>query len=78
MADLGHQTNHVPCPLNLFENAPLLGGDTAIYPPVSRPGDFVEFTAIADLIVCLSAYPQDMADTNEPDRVSKDVEVAII
>ncbi len=77
MADLGHRINHVPCPLNLFENAPLFHGDTAIHPPVSQPGDFVEFTAIADLIVCLSACPQDMADTNGPDRVPRDVGFAI-
>lgn len=58
-------------------NAPLLDGDTAIYPPVSRPVDFVEFTALADLIVCLSACPQDMADTNGLDREPRDDEVAI-
>ncbi len=77
MVGLGHPINHVPCPLNLFENAPLLKGDTSIYPPASRPGDFVELTACTDLIVCLSACPQDMADTNGLDREPRDAKVAI-
>ncbi|MDA8586071.1 urea carboxylase-associated family protein [Rhodobacteraceae bacterium] len=78
MAETGNPVTHVPCPLNLFENAPLLSGDTGIYPPTSRPGDSVELAALADLIVCLSACPQDMADTNGSDRLPKDVEVTII
>jgi uncharacterized protein len=77
MAEVGHRISHIPCPLNIFENAPLLSGDTGIYPPVSCPGDFVELTALADLILCLSACPQDMADTNGTDRIPKDVEVQI-
>ncbi len=31
MAGLGYSIDHVPCPLNLFENAPLPDGDTAIH-----------------------------------------------
>lgn len=77
MAEIGHPVGHVPCPLNLFENAPLLDGDTRIHPPVSRPGDFVELSALADLIVCLSACPQDMADTNGTDREPRDVGIEI-
>ena len=68
----------MPCPLNLFENAPLIKGDTGIYPPVSQPGDYVELTALEDLVICLSACPQDMADTNGSDRTPKDVEIQII
>lgn len=78
IAELGHLIEYVPCPLNLFENAPLLDGDTGIYPPLSSPGECVELTALTDLIVCLSACPQDMADTNGLDRKPKDVEVTII
>ncbi|NDV02431.1 DUF1989 domain-containing protein [Pseudoroseicyclus tamaricis] len=77
MREIGHSITHVPCPLNLFENAPLLAGDTAIHPPVSRPGDFVAFTALADLIICLSACPQDMADTNGTGREPRDVDVEV-
>jgi len=78
MANLGYPIAHVPCPLNIFENAPLLNGDTGIYPPKSRPGDSVEMTALTDLIVCISACPQDLADTNGPDRMPKNVEIEIV
>ena len=78
MAETGNPITHVPCPLNLFENAPLLDGDTGIYPPLSSPGDCVELSALSDLIVCLSACPQDMADTNGRDREPKNVEATII
>ena len=78
MAETGNPITHVPCPLNLFENAPLIDGDTGIYPPLSSPNDFVELSALTDVIVCLSACPQDMADTNGRDREPKDVEVTII
>ncbi|PJE28858.1 hypothetical protein SAMN06297129_1292 [Pseudooceanicola antarcticus] len=78
MTKLGHPISHIPCPLNLFENAPLLKGDIGIYPPASRPGDFVELTAFVDLIVCLSACPQDMADTNGLDREPKNVQVSVV
>lgn len=77
LAALGHDIASVPCPLNLFENAPLFHGDTSIHPPVSKPGDLVELTALTDIIVCLSACPQDMADTNGTDREPKDVEFQI-
>ncbi len=78
MSEFGQTIEHVPCPLNLFENAPLFDGDTSIHPPVSRPGDYVELTALTDLIICLSACPQDMADTNGADRLPKDIEVEIL
>lgn len=77
MATLERRIDHVPCPLNLFENAPLLQGDTSIYPPVSKPGDLVELTALADVIVCASACPQDLADTNGVEWKPKDVEIKL-
>ncbi|MCC0023814.1 MAG: urea carboxylase-associated family protein [Hyphomicrobiaceae bacterium] len=78
MTAFGHDVGHVPCPLNLFENAPLLENDMAIHPPASRPGDLVELTALSDLIICLSACPQDMADTNGSEREPRDVEIGVI
>ncbi|SLN55005.1 hypothetical protein RUM8411_02670 [Ruegeria meonggei] len=48
------------------------------HPPVSRSGDFIELTALADLIICLSACPQDLADTNGTEREPRDAEVSII
>lgn len=78
MAALGYEIENVPCPLNLFENAPLLQGDTSIHPPVSKAGDIVVLTALTDVIVCVSACPQDLADTNGIDRTPKHVQLQIV
>ncbi len=60
----------VPCtpsPLNLFENAPpARDGTIAIAPPVSTPGSWVVLRAELDVLVVLSACPQDLAPTNGP------------
>jgi uncharacterized protein YcgI (DUF1989 family) len=60
----------VPCtpsPLNLFENAPPgPGGGIEIAPPVSTPGSHVTLRADLDVLVVLSACPQDLAPTNGP------------
>ena len=54
-----------PCPLNLWENARVQpDGGQVIAPPVAAPGDYVVLRAELDLIVVLSACPQDMALTN--------------
>jgi uncharacterized protein YcgI (DUF1989 family) len=56
-----------PSPLNLFENArPDADGSIAIAPPVSTPGSFVVLRAELDVLVVLSACPQDLAPTNGP------------
>jgi uncharacterized protein len=57
-----------PCPLNLWENSQVQpDGRQVIAPPVSAPGDFVVLRAELDLIVVLSACPQDLAPTNGAD-----------
>jgi uncharacterized protein YcgI (DUF1989 family) len=47
-------------------------GRQVIAPPVSAPGDFVVLRAELDLIVVLSACPQDMAPTNGADATPRD------
>ncbi|HEX6857724.1 MAG TPA: urea carboxylase-associated family protein [Streptosporangiaceae bacterium] len=70
-ADLGLVTT--PCPLNLWENAPVQpDGSQVIAPPVSAPGDFVVLRAELDLIFICSACPQDMAPTNGVDGIPQD------
>ena len=79
MNELGYSLLNVPCPLNLFENAPLISeGTTDILPPLSRPGDAVELVALLDIIICLSACPQDMVPTNGEDMMPRDVEVEVL
>lgn len=54
-----------PEPLNLFMNVPVRSDGTfEIEEPRSRPGDSVTFEALADLVVGLSACPQDLNPCN--------------
>jgi uncharacterized protein YcgI (DUF1989 family) len=54
-----------PSPLNRFENARRgPDGSIEIAPPVSTPGSSVVLRAELDVLVVLSACPQDMAPAN--------------
>jgi uncharacterized protein YcgI (DUF1989 family) len=67
LATLEHAAPVTPSPLNLFENAPPdVDGTIAIAAPISTPGSFVTLRAELDLVIVLSACPQDMAATNGP------------
>jgi uncharacterized protein YcgI (DUF1989 family) len=62
-----------PSPLNLFENArPSPEGRIEIAPPVSTPGSHVTLRAELELVLVLSACPQDMVATNGPDLTPTD------
>jgi uncharacterized protein YcgI (DUF1989 family) len=61
----GYGPRAVPDPLNLFMNVPWDSeGRLAYRPPLSRPGDCVRLRAELDLILVLSACPQDMIPVN--------------
>ncbi len=78
LVEEGLEAHTVPCPLNLFENVPLVaGGSMAIEPPAGKAGDYVELTARTNALVAFSACPQDMAPTNGADMMPKDVELEI-
>ncbi|WP_439814050.1 DUF1989 domain-containing protein [Zavarzinia sp. CC-PAN008] len=65
MAAIGLEAPEVPSPLNLFMNIPVHpDGRVSFDPPVSRPGDYVALKALDDVIVVLSACPQDMNPIN--------------
>jgi uncharacterized protein len=65
LAAAGLDVGWTPSPLNLFENArPGADGTIAIAPPVSTPGSSVLLRAELDVLVVLSACPQDLAPTN--------------
>jgi uncharacterized protein YcgI (DUF1989 family) len=58
-------TPPVPAPLNLFMNVPWEPDGSLRYePPRSRPGDLVRLRAETDLIVVMSACPQDLVPVN--------------
>lgn len=68
----------VPQPLNLFMHVPIAAdGSFDIEPPLAAPGDRVRLRALEEVIVVLSACPQDIAATNgigrSPTGVTYDV-----
>ncbi len=78
LRDAGYEVPYVPCPLNLFENVPVLFGNTMdIKEPVSMPGDYVSFSVLRDCLVVLSACPQDIAMTNGPDHVPRSIKYEV-
>lgn len=57
--------NSVPAPLNLFMNIPWTQeGDVSFDAPTGKRGDYVKFRAERDLVVVMSACPQDILDIN--------------
>ena len=57
--------NAVPGPLNLFMNIPWTQeGDVSFEAPKCKRGDFVKFRAERDLVVVMSACPQDVLSIN--------------
>lgn len=77
LAELGLERAAVPSPLNLFMHVSSEGGKLELLPSVSRPGDHVVLRAERDVIVVLSACPQDMVPINGPALLPNDVEVEI-
>jgi uncharacterized protein len=65
LRDLGLPPRPLPAPFNLFMNVPWSpDGSLRFEPPVSRPGDLVRFRAEVDLVVVMSACPQDLTPVN--------------
>jgi uncharacterized protein YcgI (DUF1989 family) len=57
--------NNVPAPLNLFMNVPWDDeGDISFKSPKTKSGDFVRLRAERDIVVVMSACPQDVTDIN--------------
>ena len=64
LAPFGVRPEVVPQPVNLFMRIPVVDGRLEWRPALSEPGDSVTFTALDDLVVVLSACPQDLVDIN--------------
>jgi len=57
---LGVEPTHVPQPVNFFMNVAVrLDGRCEFGPPPTNPGDFVLLRAFVDLLVAISACPQE-------------------
>lgn len=67
LAELGYAAPRVPAPLNVFMNVPVAGDGTLSFEPASaQPGASVTFEAVRDVVVVLSACPQDLVPINGP------------
>jgi uncharacterized protein len=67
LAEHGISTDIVPSPLNLFMNIPWAADGTLEFRAApARAGDYVTLEALTDVIVVLSACPQDLIDINGP------------
>lgn len=65
LAELGYAAPPVPAPLNVFMNIPVAGDGTLSFEPSpARPGDAVTLEAVRDVVVVLSACPQDLVPIN--------------
>jgi uncharacterized protein YcgI (DUF1989 family) len=73
LATVGRRPNFTPGPLNLFMNFPVSGtGAITREPPVSKPGDYILLEAKHDVLVVISACPQDIQPVNGLGRMPTD------
>jgi uncharacterized protein YcgI (DUF1989 family) len=76
MRALGYADVHTPQPINLFMNVPVDdGGSLRWEPPQTSPGDSVTLSAAMDLILVVSACPQDIVPVNDHNPTSLAVEL---
>ncbi|MFO1150627.1 MAG: urea carboxylase-associated family protein [Alsobacter sp.] len=79
IADAGLPDQPAPAPLNLFMNIPWTAeGALSFDPPLCKAGDRVELRAERDVVVVLSACPQDLVPINGADCVPTEVHYEIL
>jgi uncharacterized protein YcgI (DUF1989 family) len=76
LREAGYSTAVVPQPINIFMNIPV-GPDGALgwEPAPTRPGASVTFRALEDVVMVVSACPQDIVPINHCNPTSIGVEV---
>lgn len=66
MAALGHERVEIPQPINLFMNIPVdENGELGWLPATTKPGDHVVLRAEMDIVLAVSACPQDIVAIND-------------
>ncbi len=61
LIEIGMKPIELPSPFNLWQNTPVEpGGAIKPNPPVTKKGDYIVLRAEMDLVICLSACPQDI------------------
>jgi uncharacterized protein YcgI (DUF1989 family) len=78
LGEIGLRFPFTPGPLNVFMNIPV-HADRSIsrLPPSTRPGDYLKLKAEMQLVVVISACPQDLTVINGPDKTPRDVHFAV-
>ncbi len=65
LKDYGLDHQPIPDPINIFMNNVLDDvGDYEIHEPLSKPGDYVRFKALEEVVIACSTCSQDMAPVN--------------
>jgi uncharacterized protein YcgI (DUF1989 family) len=78
LAEANIEPDFTPASLNLFMNVPVAADGTVDrVPPATAAGDYVVLRADIDLVLVLSACPQDLTPINGAARTPKDVAVSI-
>jgi uncharacterized protein YcgI (DUF1989 family) len=79
LSEFGVALSFTPASLNLFMNVPVADdGRVTREPPSARPGDHVVLTAQCDLLLVLSACPQDITPINGVGRTPRDVLIEVM
>jgi uncharacterized protein YcgI (DUF1989 family) len=61
LVELNLKPVQLPAPFNLWQNTPVeADGSIVPSPPISKKGDYIVMRAEMDLVICLSACPQDI------------------
>lgn len=79
LSEIGFEVGLLPSPWNIFEN--VVEGESKslkIQSPPVKAGDYVLLRAEMDLIMILSSCPMDIALTNGPDGIPREIEYQII
>jgi len=80
MVEAGYKPVELPAPFNLWQNTPVEpDGRIKPNPPVTKKGDFIVLRAEMDLVICLSACPQDITSIcgNKPRNAHFEVGVEL-
>ncbi len=65
MRELGYDIPETPSPINIFMHIPwTMEGGLSFDPPVTAPGQYVQFRTTMDCIFAFSACPQDILPIN--------------
>jgi uncharacterized protein YcgI (DUF1989 family) len=79
LVELGLRPPETPSPLNLFMNIPwTAAGALSFEEPKTKPGDYVVLKAELDLVVAMSACPQDILPINGRARAPTEAHFQIL